>query len=67
MYLSFVVFQLLGMYLFEVVPQEYGTRQPLAFPIKFFINKVRSKQQNELATIQLSNKVKQNNDESAKQ
>lgn len=35
LYLGFVVFQLLGMYLYEVVPQEYGTSQPLTFPLKF--------------------------------
>jgi hypothetical protein len=41
LYISFVIFQLLGMYLFEIIPQEYGTRQPINFPIKYLMSKIR--------------------------
>ena len=40
-YCSFVFFQLLGMYLHEVVPQQYGTRQSLNFPIKALIKRIK--------------------------
>ena len=34
MYLNFVVFQVLGMYLYEVIPQEYGVNRSPLFPLR---------------------------------
>lgn len=35
LYLSFVVFMLLGMYLHEIIPQEYGVARPWGYPLDF--------------------------------
>ena len=47
LYGSFVVFALVGMYLFEVVPQEFGVSQPVLFPLYYIRDKFR-KQKNEV-------------------
>jgi len=44
LYVSFVIFSLTGMYLFEVVPQEFGVRQPLLFPIYYFLDRFRKRE-----------------------
>jgi hypothetical protein len=36
LYVGFLVFQLLGMYLHEVIPQEFGVAKPLLYPIYSF-------------------------------
>ncbi len=47
LYVSFIVFALLGMYLHEIVPQEFGVRQPILFPI-YYIMELFTKQENEV-------------------
>lgn len=37
LYGSWILFSLIGMYLFEVVPQQYGVSRPLTFPINFIL------------------------------
>lgn len=55
LYVSFFIFSLAGMYLFEVVPQEFGVRQPLLFPVYFFLDKFKRR-----TFYQLSNNVVEN-------
>lgn len=44
LYLGFIVFFLLGVYLFEVIPQEFGVRRSPLFPIYGLINLFKRKQ-----------------------
>ena len=46
MYVSFLIFQLLGMYLHEVIPQEFGTSQPLNFPFRTLMKKIKGDHEN---------------------
>lgn len=43
LYVSFIVFSLTGMYLYEVIPQEFGVRQPVLFPIYYVVDKFRKR------------------------
>lgn len=44
LYVSFFIFSLTGMYLFEVIPQEFGVRQPVLFPIYYFMDKFKKRE-----------------------
>jgi ABC-type multidrug transport system fused ATPase/permease subunit len=55
LYVSFIIFSLTGMYLFEVVPQEFGVRQPLLFPVYYFMDKFKRR-----TFSQLNNNVVEN-------
>lgn len=43
LYLGFVIFFLLGIYLFEVIPQEFGVRRSPLFPIYSILNLFKRK------------------------
>ena len=62
LYGSFVVFQLLGMYLYEVVPQEFGTTQPLGFPFKFITDRCKKEEPEKF----IREEIFQNQDELAR-
>lgn len=68
MYSSFFILQFLGMYLHEVIPQEFGTRQPLDFPIRALMAKIRGNNRNQNADpiYDSSESSLQQNDDEAK-
>lgn len=45
LYICFLVFQLVGMYLHEIIPQEYGVARPLLFPFQFLKNLCKKKRE----------------------
>lgn len=47
LYAAFFIFQILGMYLFEIVPQEFGVKQKLTFPIDFIMKKFKGESNDE--------------------
>lgn len=43
LYACFAVFMVLGMYLHEIIPQEYGVARPWTYPVKFLKDMCRKK------------------------
>lgn len=42
LYVSAAIFMIIGMYLFEVIPQEFGVSRPILFPINYCLDCIRS-------------------------